>query len=66
MPSRASSSARSFSSWPTWALSATERAHTIYKQLLADYEAPPLDPAIDEELKAYMARRHEEIGTEAA
>ena len=44
----------------------TERANVIWKAILNEFERPPLDPAIDEELKAYMARRHEEIGTEAA
>ena len=34
------------------------------KQMLRDYEAPPLDQAIDEELQAYMARRKEEIPPE--
>ncbi len=44
----------------------TERAKVIWKSILNEFEPSPLDPAIDEELKAYMARRHEEIGTEAA
>ncbi len=34
-----------------------QRANTYYKQQLADYVAPPLDPAIDEALLAYMAER---------
>ena len=52
---------RNFETWEeTGGLSATQRANTIWKQLLADYEPPPLDPTIDEELKAYMARRKEE------
>ena len=33
------------------------RANRIWKQLLKDYRQPPLDPAIDEELCAYVARR---------
>jgi trimethylamine--corrinoid protein Co-methyltransferase len=33
------------------------RANTLWKKMLAEYEAPPLDPAIDEALGAYMARR---------
>jgi trimethylamine--corrinoid protein Co-methyltransferase len=40
---------------------ADERAGRIYKQLLKDYEQPPLDPAIDEALKDYVARRKREI-----
>ncbi len=31
-------------------------ANTRYKKLLREYEAPPLDPAIDEALNDYMAR----------
>ena len=41
---------------------ATERASRIYKQLLADYEKPPMDPAIEEELDAYVDRRVAEGG----
>ncbi len=37
--------------------SAEQRANTIWKQLLAEYEAPSLDPAIDEALQAFMAER---------
>ena len=43
------------------ARTATERAHTVWKELLATYEQPPLDPAVDEELEAYVARRRAEI-----
>ncbi len=39
-----------------------DRATKIWKQLLADYEAPPLDPAIDEELEDFVARRVAEGG----
>jgi trimethylamine--corrinoid protein Co-methyltransferase len=35
------------------------RANGIWKQLLKDYQQPPLDPAIDEELTAYVAKRKE-------
>ena len=38
------------------------RAHKVYRQVLADYEPPPLDPAIEEELDAFVARRKEEGG----
>ncbi len=41
---------------------AVERATAIWQQALRDYEEPPLDPAIREELEAYVARRKEEIG----
>jgi trimethylamine--corrinoid protein Co-methyltransferase len=53
---------RNFETWhDDGARTATERANGIWKQLLNDYEQPPLDPAVDEELKAYMANRKEEI-----
>jgi trimethylamine--corrinoid protein Co-methyltransferase len=34
-----------------------QRANARWKQQLAEYEPPPLDPAIDEALHDYMARR---------
>lgn len=53
---------RNFETWQeSGGLSATQRANTLWKQLLEDYEQPPLDPAIDEALGAYVARRKEEI-----
>ncbi len=54
---------RNFETWEeSGSLTATERANAIWKQLLAEYEPPPLDSAIDEELKAFVARRTEEGG----
>ena len=41
---------------------APEKANKIWKQLLAAYEPPPLEPAIREELDAFVARRVEEGG----
>jgi trimethylamine--corrinoid protein Co-methyltransferase len=38
------------------------RAGDIYRQVLADYEAPPLDDAIREELAEYVKRRRAELG----
>ncbi len=35
-------------------LDATTRANSLWKQMLADYEAPSLDPGIDEALGAFM------------
>jgi trimethylamine---corrinoid protein Co-methyltransferase len=53
---------RNFEAWDEdGAKTATERANGIWKQLLADYEKPPIDVAIEEELQAYMAKRKEEI-----
>lgn len=40
---------------------ALERATEIWQQALRDYEEPVMDPAIREELDAYVARRREEI-----
>ena len=42
------------------ARSATERAHRIWKQILAEYRPPEMDAGIREELDAYVARRKEE------
>ncbi len=35
------------------------RANDKWKQMLRDYQAPTLDPGIDEALLAYMAKRKE-------
>jgi trimethylamine---corrinoid protein Co-methyltransferase len=35
----------------------TQRAHALWKKQLAEYEPPPLDPAVDEALLDYMNRR---------
>jgi trimethylamine---corrinoid protein Co-methyltransferase len=40
---------------------AAQRANKMWKKLLAEYEPPPLDPATDEALKDYMARRKAEL-----
>ncbi|PKP72499.1 MAG: methyltransferase, partial [Alphaproteobacteria bacterium HGW-Alphaproteobacteria-6] len=36
---------------------ARERANGIWKQMLAEYQQPAIDPGIDEALRDYMARR---------
>ncbi len=36
---------------------AATRANAIWKKMLADYEAPPLDPSIDEALRAFIDKR---------
>ena len=52
---------RNFETWEEdGSLTATMRANRIWKQMLEDYEQPPLDAAIDEELKAFIAKRKEE------
>lgn len=52
--------------YETWAeegaRSTSERAHRLYKRILDEFEPPPLDPAIAEELEAFVARRTEEGG----
>ncbi len=40
---------------------AAMRANGLWKKLLADYEAPPLDPAVDEALMAFISRRKSEF-----
>jgi trimethylamine--corrinoid protein Co-methyltransferase len=49
----------------TWreagSLDAMQRAHLVWKELLAQYEAPPLDPAIQEALREYVERREREL-----
>ncbi len=39
-----------------------ERAHVLFKRIIAEFEAPPMDMAIREELEAFVARRKEEGG----
>jgi trimethylamine--corrinoid protein Co-methyltransferase len=38
------------------------RASDVWRKRLAEYEAPPLDDAIREELEAYVTRRRAELG----
>lgn len=55
----------SFEQWSEeGSLDAAQRANTIWKSQLASYEAPPIDDAIDEELRAFVARRRDEIPPE--
>jgi trimethylamine--corrinoid protein Co-methyltransferase len=57
---------RNFENWTlAGAENATQRANKIFKQVLADYQPPPLDAAIAEELAAFVARRKEEGGAPA-
>jgi trimethylamine--corrinoid protein Co-methyltransferase len=41
------------------------RANAIWKQLLQEYQQPPLDPAIDEALVDYVKQRKHEISADA-
>ncbi len=45
---------------------AAARANRVWKRLLADYEPPPLDPAIDEAIRDFIDRRKREGGVKAA
>ena len=38
------------------------RATLIWKKLLAEYQAPPLDPAVREAVADHVARRRRELG----
>jgi trimethylamine---corrinoid protein Co-methyltransferase len=54
---------RNFEAWQidggVWT---AERAHRIFKEILGDFEAPPMDPGIHDELKDFVARRKAEGG----
>ena len=52
----------SFEQWEQdGSLDAAQRANGIWKRMLKDYEAPPLDPAIDEALLEFIRRRKSEF-----
>jgi trimethylamine--corrinoid protein Co-methyltransferase len=54
---------RNYESWrEAGAPDAAQRANRIYKDMLQAYEPPSLDPAIKDELDAYVARRIAEGG----
>ncbi len=56
------SDGRNFETWQEdGARTATERANRVWKQLLAESEPPPLDPAVAGALDAFVARRKREI-----
>ena len=40
---------------------ATTRATELWPKILDEFEPPPIDPAIDEALQAYMAKRKEQL-----
>ena len=53
---------KNFESWEEAGSADTRtRANHTWKQLLKEYQQPPLDPAIDEELSDYVARRKKEL-----
>src|SRR5579864_6100024 len=48
----------SFEKWQEdGSLDTAQRANAVWKQMLSDYQEPPLDPAIDEALLAFIAQR---------
>ena len=48
----------SFEQWTEeGGLDAAQRANKLWKKVLAEYEEPPIDPAVDEALLDFMARR---------
>jgi len=55
-----------WSNYQSWAdaggIETPERANKIWKRILAEFEAPPMDVAIAEELAAFVARRKAEGG----
>ncbi|WP_281983865.1 trimethylamine methyltransferase family protein [Thalassorhabdomicrobium marinisediminis] len=54
---------RNFEAWEeAGAIWTAERAHRIFKEVLADYEAPPMEAAIRSELEDFVARRKAEGG----
>jgi trimethylamine--corrinoid protein Co-methyltransferase len=58
---------RNYESWEeAGARTATQRAHTLYKEILAAFEPPPLDEARSDELAEFIARRKEQGGVRAA
>ena len=54
---------RNYEAWAQdGAVESPERAHRIARGLIDSFEAPPMDPAIREELADFVARRKEEGG----
>jgi len=54
---------RNFEQWrAAGSPTAEQKANRVWKQALAEYFEPPMDPAIREELEAFVARRIEESG----
>ncbi len=57
----------SFEQWTEeGSLDAAQRANSIWKSRLASYEPPPIDEAVDAELRDFVARRKAELPDEFA
>lgn len=53
---------QNFESWQeAGSIDSAARAHTIWKQLLEEYQQPELDPAVDDALQDYVDRRKLDI-----
>jgi trimethylamine---corrinoid protein Co-methyltransferase len=60
------SNRQNFETWQeAGSIDAAHRANAIWKQLLAEYQRPPIDPAVEEALSDYVARRKREIAKAA-
>jgi trimethylamine--corrinoid protein Co-methyltransferase len=56
------STRQNFENWQeAGSLDTARRANTLWKQMLAEYQRPPMDPAVEEALNDYVARRKREI-----
>lgn len=54
---------RNYESWQeAGSPEAPNKAHRLYQEILATYQAPPMDAAIGEELEAFVKKRIEEGG----
>src|SRR5690606_13730097 len=54
---------RNFEAWQIdGSIWTPERAHRIFKAILAEFEAPPIDAAVRDELADFVARRKAEGG----
>jgi trimethylamine--corrinoid protein Co-methyltransferase len=52
----------SFEQWrDAGSLPAEQRAHRMWRETLTNYEAPPIDDAVDEQLRDFVARRKAEM-----
>jgi trimethylamine--corrinoid protein Co-methyltransferase len=53
---------RNYESWrDAGAPDTAQRAYAIWQQLLAEYEQPPLDPDVEEQLREFVDRRRIEL-----
>jgi trimethylamine---corrinoid protein Co-methyltransferase len=59
------SSWQNYDAWmESGGLDASQRATRLWKRALGEYTEPPMNPAVREELDAYVARRKEESGSD--